>query len=51
VGAVGAEVVPARLRDRDAIFGTAFDARVDNLGIRQLARTGVVEALSLSLRA
>jgi transposase InsO family protein len=29
--------VPARLiRDRDAIFGASFDARVDNLGIRQV---------------
>ena len=37
VEAIGAEIVPARLvRDRDAIFGTEFDARVDNLGIRQI---------------
>jgi putative transposase len=37
VDAIGVEVVPAQLvRDRDAIFGRAFDARVDNLGIRQL---------------
>jgi transposase InsO family protein len=36
VEAIGTEVVPARLvRDRDAIFGTVFDARVENLGIRQ----------------
>ena len=34
--AIGADVVPVRLvRDRDAIFGTAFDARVTNLGVRQ----------------
>jgi putative transposase len=37
VEAIGAEIMPARLvRDRDAIFGSAFDARVDNLGVRQL---------------
>ncbi len=37
VEAIGADVVPVRLvRDRDAIFGTVFDARVNNLGIRQL---------------
>jgi transposase InsO family protein len=37
VEAIGAEIVPARLvRDRDAVFGRAFDARVDNLGVRQL---------------
>jgi putative transposase len=37
VEAIGMEVVPSRLvRDRDAIFGTVFDARVENLGIRQL---------------
>ena len=36
VEAIGAELVPARLiRDRDAIFGTEFDARVNNLGVRQ----------------
>jgi transposase InsO family protein len=33
---LGADVAPVRLvRDRDAIFGTAFDARVNNLGVRQ----------------
>jgi transposase InsO family protein len=38
--AIGAELVPERLiRDRDAIFGTAFDARVDNLGVRQIRIT------------
>ena len=37
VEAIGAELVPARLiRDRDAIFGNEFDARVDNLGVRQI---------------
>jgi transposase InsO family protein len=37
VEAIGADVVPVRLvRDRDAIFGTVFDACVNNLGIRQL---------------
>jgi putative transposase len=37
VEAIGADVAPARLvRDRDAIFGTAFDARVKNLGVQQL---------------
>ena len=37
VEAIGAELVPARLiRDRDAIFGTEFDARVNNLGVRQI---------------
>jgi transposase InsO family protein len=37
VNAVGAQSVPARLiRDRDAIFGAAFDARVDHLGVRQV---------------
>jgi hypothetical protein len=36
VEAIGAETVPARLiRDRDAIFDAAFDARVDNLGVQQ----------------
>jgi transposase InsO family protein len=36
VEAIGAEFVPARLiRDRDGIYGTAFDARVRNLGIEQ----------------
>jgi transposase InsO family protein len=37
VGAVGPDVGPARLmRDRDKIFGAAFDRRVDNLGLTQL---------------
>ena len=37
VEAIGAETVPARLiRDRDAIFDAAFDARVDNLGVQQV---------------
>ncbi len=37
VEAIGAEIVPARLiRDRDAIFGSEFDARVNNLGVRQI---------------
>ena len=37
VEAIGAEIAPARLiRDRDAIFGHEFDARVDNLGVRQI---------------
>jgi transposase InsO family protein len=37
VEAIGAEIMPVRLiRDRDAILGTEFDARVDNLGVRQL---------------
>jgi transposase InsO family protein len=37
VEAIGAEIVPAPLiRDGDAIFGAAFDARVDNLGVRQI---------------
>jgi putative transposase len=37
VEAIGAEMVPARLiRDRDAIFGTEFEARVNNLGVRQI---------------
>jgi transposase InsO family protein len=37
VEAIGAEIVPARLiRDRDAIFGTEFDARVNNLAVRQI---------------
>ncbi len=37
VEAIGADVAPVRLvRDRDAIFGTAFDARVNNLGVQQL---------------
>jgi putative transposase len=37
VEAIGAEIAPARLiRDRDAIFGNEFDARVDNLGVRQI---------------
>ena len=36
VEAIGADVAPVRLvRDRDAIFGTAFDARVNNLGVQQ----------------
>src|ERR1700691_622723 len=38
VEAIGADIVPARLiRDRDAIFGSEFDARVDNLGVQQIA--------------
>ena len=37
VEAMGTDATPVRLvRDRDAIFGTAFDARVNNLGVRQL---------------
>jgi transposase InsO family protein len=37
VNAIGAASVPARLtRDRNAIFGAAFDARVDHLGVRQV---------------
>jgi putative transposase len=37
VEAIGAEIVPARLiRDRDAIFGAEFEARVNNLGVRQI---------------
>jgi transposase InsO family protein len=37
VEAIGVQAVPARLvRDRDAIFGAAFDARVDNIGVRPL---------------
>jgi transposase InsO family protein len=37
VEAIGAEIAPARLiRDRDAIFGAEFDARVDNLGVLQV---------------
>ena len=37
VEAIGAEIAPARLiRDRDAIFGNEFHARVDNLGVRQI---------------
>jgi hypothetical protein len=41
VEALGVEIVPARLiRDREAIFGTEFDGRVDNLvdnlGVRQI---------------
>jgi transposase InsO family protein len=37
VEAIGAEIAPARLiRDRDAIFCNEFDARVDNLGVRQI---------------
>jgi hypothetical protein len=37
VEAMGAQIVPARLiRDCDAIFGTEFDARVNNLGVRQI---------------
>jgi transposase InsO family protein len=37
VEAIGAEIVPVRLiRDRDGIYGTAFDARVGNLGVEQL---------------
>jgi transposase InsO family protein len=40
VEAIGAEIVPERLiRDRDAIFGTEFDARVDNLGVRPIRIT------------
>ena len=40
VEAIGAEIVPERLiRDHDAIFGTAFDARVDNVGVRQIRIT------------
>jgi transposase InsO family protein len=36
VEAIGAEIAPTLLiRDRDAIFGKAFDARVANLGIEQ----------------
>ena len=37
VEAVGRYAVPVRLiRDRDGVFGAVFNARVDNLGIRQL---------------
>jgi len=37
VEAIGADIVPLRLiRDRDAIFGREFDARVDNLGVQQI---------------
>jgi transposase InsO family protein len=37
VEAVGTEALPARLiRDRDGVFGAAFNRRVDHLGIRQL---------------
>jgi transposase InsO family protein len=37
VEAVGADALPARLvRDRDGIFGVAFNTRVDHLGIRQI---------------
>jgi len=36
VNAIGAQSVPRLIRDRDAIFGAAFDARVDNLGVRQV---------------
>jgi transposase InsO family protein len=37
VEAVGTEALPARLiRDRDGVFGAAFNTRVDHLGIRQL---------------
>ena len=37
VEAIGAEIAPTRLiRDRDAIFGNEFHARVDNLGVRQI---------------
>jgi transposase InsO family protein len=37
VEAIGADLAPARLsRDRDAIFGAAFDARVAHLGIEQI---------------
>jgi putative transposase len=37
VEAVGADVGPGYLiRDRDAIFGVAFDTRVDHLGIEQV---------------
>jgi putative transposase len=40
VEAIGAEIVPERLiRDRDAIFGVAFDTRVDILGIEQVKTT------------
>jgi transposase InsO family protein len=37
VEAVGTDALPVRLiRDRDGVFGAVFNARVDNLGIRQL---------------
>jgi len=37
VEAVGTDALPARLiRDRDSVFGAAFNTRVDHLGIRQL---------------
>jgi putative transposase len=37
VEAVGADALPARLiRDRDGIFGAAFDTRVAHLNIRQI---------------
>jgi hypothetical protein len=37
VEAVGPDVVLARrVRDRDKIFGAAFDRRVENLGLRQV---------------
>jgi transposase InsO family protein len=37
VEAIGVEIAPARvIRDRDAIFGTEFNVRVDNLGVRQI---------------
>jgi transposase InsO family protein len=40
VEAIGAEIVPERvIRDRDSIFGTAFDVRVDHLGIEQVQIT------------
>ena len=35
--AVGADALPARLiRDRDGVYGAAFNTRVDHLGIHQL---------------
>ncbi|MDP9002969.1 MAG: transposase [Myxococcota bacterium] len=35
--AIGPDIVPLRLiPDCDAIFGSEFDARVDNLGVRQI---------------
>ncbi|HXN31372.1 MAG TPA: hypothetical protein VN894_05895 [Polyangiaceae bacterium] len=36
-GRLNRDVGPARpIRDRDKIFGAAFDRRVDNLGLTQL---------------